>query len=201
MKRSCIGTRSQRGVAGRPRSVTPARAAWMFAGKTAMKKRISAMPAAVRVAGITSPIAPANSQSPVKKTMARGRGTHCGIMRMRSSFIGVKCALAVKRSITARPSRTSADHEAKAGSPAKPSPRNTRMEATRIIRTSMPNPSPLSEALEDAGGAHAAANAHCHHAVAGVAALEFADDAGGELGAGAAERVAEGDGATIGIDA
>jgi hypothetical protein len=71
----------------------------MFAGKTAMKKRISAMPAARRVAGITRPIAPASSQNPVKKTIARGHGTHRGVMRMRSSFMGVKRALAAKRSI------------------------------------------------------------------------------------------------------
>src|SRR5712692_421453 len=82
------------------------------------------------------PIAPAISQSPVKKTIARGRGTHRGVMRMRSSFIGVKCALEVKRSMTARPSRTSADHEANAGAPAKPSPRKIRIENTRTIRTS-----------------------------------------------------------------
>jgi hypothetical protein len=173
----------------------------MFAGKTAMKKRIRAMPAARRVVGITRPIAPAISQSPVKKTIARGHGTHRGVMRMRSSFIGVKWALEVKSSMTARPSRTSADHEAKAGAPAKPSPRKTRMEATRITRTSMPNPRPSrSEVLEDAGSAHAAADAHGDHAVAGVAALEFANDGSGQFGAGAAEGVAEGDGATVGID-
>src|SRR6267143_1588831 len=59
----------------------------------------------------------------------------------------------------------------------------------------------ISKALEDAGGAHAAADAHGDHAIAGVFALEFADDGGGEFCAGAAERVAEGDGAAVGIDA
>src|SRR6266851_2246470 len=173
----------------------------MFAGKTAIKKRISAMPAARRVVRIRRPIAPAISQSPVKETIARGRGTHGGVMRMRSSFIEVKCALAVKRSMTARPSRTAADHEAKAGAPAKPSPRKTRIEATRMNRTSTPSArSTLSEALEDAGGAHAAADAHSDHAVAGAAALEFTDDGGGEFCAGAAERVAQSDSTAIGID-
>jgi len=163
----------------------------MFAGKTAMKKRIRAMPAARCVAGITRPIAPASSQSPVKETIARGRGTHWGVMRMRSSFIGVKCALAVKRSMTAKPSRTAAGHEAKADTPAKPSPRKTRIEAARMKRTSMPNPRPTrSEALEDAGCSHAAADAHGYHAVLCVAALEFTDDRGGKFCAGAAERVA-----------
>src|SRR5260370_16450164 len=166
----------------------------MFAGKTAMKKRITAMPEARRVAGITRPIAPAISQRPVKKTIARGCGTHRGVMRMRSSFIGVKCALAVKRSMTARPSRTSADHDAKAGAPAKPSPRKIRIEAMRMTRTSMPDPRRnVLEALEDAGGAHAPADAHGDHAVAGVAALEFADDGRGKFCAGAAAGVADGD--------
>ena len=158
----------------------------MFAGKTAMKKRISAMPAARRVAGITRPIAPAISQSPVKKTIARGRGTHRGVMRMRSSFIGVKCALAVKRSMTARPSRQSAGHEAKADTPASPSPRKTRMDTARMSRTSMSSAKPTSsEALEDAGGAHSPADAHGDHAVARVAALQFANDGGGEFCSGA----------------
>jgi len=94
--------------------------------------------------------------------------------------MGVKCALAVKRSMTARPSRQSAGHEAKADTPTSPSPRKTRMDTARMSRTSMPSAKPTSrEALEDAGGAHAAADAHGNHAVAGVAALEFADDGGG----------------------
>jgi len=138
------------------------------------------MLAARRVVEITRPIAPAISQSPVKNTIARGQGTHRGVMRIRSSFIGVKCALAVKRSMTARPSRTSADQEAKAGAPAKPSPRKTRIEATRMTRTNMPNPkAKLSEALEDAGGTHAPADAHSDHAIAAVAALQFTNDRSG----------------------
>ncbi len=58
-----------------------------------------------------------------------------------------------------------------------------------------------ADALENSGGAHAAADAHGHHTVARLAALEFAQDRGRELGAGAAERMAESDGAAIGIDA
>src|SRR5207247_9437773 len=58
-----------------------------------------------------------------------------------------------------------------------------------------------SEALEDAGGAHAAADAHGDHAITRIAALQFADDGGGEFCAGAAEGMAERDGAAVGIDA
>src|ERR1700739_2141309 len=48
---------------------------------------------------------------------------------------------------------------------------------------------PVLLALEDAGGAHAAADAHGDHTVACVAALELADDGGREFCAGAAERM------------
>src|SRR5438874_1172176 len=97
-------------------------------------------------------------------------------MRMRSSFMGVKCALAVKKSMRARASRTSAGHEARADTPAKPSPRKMTIETTRMMRTSMPNQKPnASEALEDAGRAHAAADAHGDHAIFRVAALQFAN--------------------------
>ena len=53
--------------------------------------------------------------------------------------------------------------------------------------------------LEDAGGAHAAADAHGDHAVAGVAALHFAQQRRGELGAGAAQRMAERNGAAVDV--
>src|SRR5215472_4187179 len=59
----------------------------------------------------------------------------------------------------------------------------------------------LGEAFEDAGGAHAATYAHGDHAVASFLAFHFAQNRGGELGAGAAERMAEGDGAAVDIDA
>src|SRR6266571_3734658 len=58
-----------------------------------------------------------------------------------------------------------------------------------------------SEALDDAGGAHAAADAHGDHAITRIAALQFADDGGGEFCSGAAEGMAERDGAAAGIDA
>src|SRR5260370_28144525 len=57
------------------------------------------------------------------------------------------------------------------------------------------------EALEDTGGAHAAADAHGDEAVAGVAALQFANDGCGELRASAAQRMADGHGAAIDVDA
>ena len=42
--------------------------------------------------------------------------------------------------------------------------------------------------LEDAGRAHAAADAHRHHAVIAAAPFHVVDDLHSELGAGAAER-------------
>ena len=55
----------------------------------------------------------------------------------------------------------------------------------------------LCDALEDSGGAHAAAYAHRNDAIARVAALEFPQDCRGEFCAGAAERMAERYGAAV----
>ena len=57
-----------------------------------------------------------------------------------------------------------------------------------------------SEALDDGAGAEAAAAAHGHQAVAAAGALELVEGLGHQDGAGAAERVAEGDGAAVGVD-
>src|SRR5450755_3587076 len=51
----------------------------------------------------------------------------------------------------------------------------------------------IRHVLKDAGGAHAAADAHGDHAIAGAAALHLAHELHGELGAGAAQWVAQGD--------
>lgn len=61
----------------------------------------------------------------------------------------------------------------------------------------------LRKAFEDAGGAHPAANAHGHHAVAPLvngSALQFADDGCGEFRARAAERMAQSDRSSVGIN-
>ena len=55
--------------------------------------------------------------------------------------------------------------------------------------------------LEDAGSAHAAADAHGDHAVAHLAASHFLEQRCGEFGAGAAEGMAERDGAAVDVDA
>ena len=53
--------------------------------------------------------------------------------------------------------------------------------------------------LEDAGSAHAAADAHADHAKLDVPALHLVDELGGQLGAGAAEGVPQGDGAAVDV--
>src|SRR5256886_8436982 len=55
------------------------------------------------------------------------------------------------------------------------------------------------EALENAGGTHAASDAHGDHTVACVAALQFTNNCGGQFCAPAAERGAEGAGGAVGI--
>src|SRR5258706_14896113 len=57
----------------------------------------------------------------------------------------------------------------------------------------------LGEAREDPRGAHATANTHSDHAVAGIAAFQFANDAGGKFGPGAAERMIQCGRSTVGV--
>ncbi len=54
--------------------------------------------------------------------------------------------------------------------------------------------------FENRCGAHAAADAHGHHAILGFAATHFVDQLCGELGPGAAQRMTEGDRAAIDVD-
>lgn len=78
MNSSCRRMRGTSGVGDAPRSVTPDSAAWMFAGSTAMRKTISAIAAARRVCGRSSPIAPRTSQIPIKVTINSRLGTAGG---------------------------------------------------------------------------------------------------------------------------
>ena len=57
------------------------------------------------------------------------------------------------------------------------------------------------EQLEDAGGAHAAADAHGDHSVARAPRFHLLEKRCGEFGAGAAEGMAERDGAAVDVDA
>src|SRR5438270_2267684 len=66
---------------------------------------------------------------------------------------------------------------------------------TRIQRWSS-----TAETLDDGGVGHAAAFAHGLEAVAAAGALELVEQRGHELGARAAQRVTEGDGAAIHVD-
>ncbi|MFC6576993.1 CxxxxCH/CxxCH domain-containing protein [Planomonospora parontospora] len=62
----CSGTRCHSGVAASPARVTPASAAWTLAGSMSTNSRARQIPAARRVAGSTSPTAPASSRTPVR---------------------------------------------------------------------------------------------------------------------------------------
>ena len=56
------------------------------------------------------------------------------------------------------------------------------------------------EALEDAGRAHASANAHGHQSVARLPAFHLLEECRSQFSAGAAERMAESDRATVDVD-
>src|SRR6185312_6275091 len=56
------------------------------------------------------------------------------------------------------------------------------------------------QVFDHRGRALAAADAHGYHAPARLAALELVDHGGQQLGAGAAERMAQGDGPAVDVD-
>src|SRR6266851_5220101 len=58
----------------------------------------------------------------------------------------------------------------------------------------------LGNEFKDSRGAHSAANAHGDHAVSPVAALEFAEDAGGQLRARATQWMSERDRAAVDVN-
>jgi hypothetical protein len=58
-------------------------------------------PAAPRMAGMSRANAPSSSRQPVMVTICRRNGNAAGTMRMRSSFVFVKCTLAVSSSRSA----------------------------------------------------------------------------------------------------
>src|SRR6185369_11209079 len=60
---------------------------------------------------------------------------------------------------------------------------------------------PCLHSLKDPGGAHSAADAHADKAISRVASAHLVQDAGRQLGAGAAERVAKRDGAPVDVQA
>ena len=65
-----------------------------------------------------------------------------------------------------------------------------------IVAIAIPS---LVQTFENSRGAHAAAHAHGHHAVPRLAALHFLQQPGGQLGAGAAQRMPQRDGAAVDI--
>ncbi|MFB9724712.1 hypothetical protein ACFQGJ_21265 [Planobispora longispora] len=58
--------RCHSGDAASPAKATPASAEWMLAGSMSTNSAARQTPAARRVAGITSPTAPASSRTPVR---------------------------------------------------------------------------------------------------------------------------------------
>src|ERR1039458_4452926 len=80
-------------------------------------------------------------------------------------------------------------------------PKNYILLRLLVIASGQKIRAALLQVLKDARRAHATADAHRHHAVASVAALEFAEDACGQLGAGASQRMPQRDGSAVDVDA
>src|ERR1700687_5733361 len=69
-----------------------------------------------------------------------------------------------------------------------------------IVLSDMCSGFPFSDALDDGGYAHAAADAQRDQRATGVATLELVDHGSGDHGAGGAQRVAHRDGAAVDIE-
>ena len=123
MNKACRGMRTHNGVAACPRNNTPRCAALIFAGSIASSSRINPQAAHGRVGTSSSPIAPANSSTPVIVTSRSGRGKLGGTMAIRSFLGDAKCAIAVKTNIVAKAKRAHANHVCNASTPIAPRPR------------------------------------------------------------------------------
>jgi hypothetical protein len=75
MSTACMAPRSATLMAGRPRIVTPYRAARTLAGKRAMRRTVRQIAAARAVCGNNNPTAPAISRSSVIVTRMQGAGS------------------------------------------------------------------------------------------------------------------------------
>src|SRR5690349_9657942 len=80
-----------------------------------------------------------------------------------------------------------------------PSVRSYFTASVVVIRFSFLGPGRMSDALDDGGNAHAAADAQGRHAVALLATLQLVDEGAEDHRAGGAERVAHGDGAAVDV--
>src|SRR5207237_393583 len=72
--------------------------------------------------------------------------------------------------------------------------------AIRMLKSGPTRAGHLSQAFDDGGVGHPAAFAHGLQAPAATGALELVEESRHEAGARTPERVAEGDGATVGVD-
>src|SRR5687767_6599797 len=109
----------------------------MFAGRTASRKRINAIPAMRRVRGTNSPIAPRISAIPVNVTINSGFGTKGGTIATMSGRVLLKCAAAVKRNITASPTRVAAAQSRRRATPKCPINLARSVTTTRTISGAM----------------------------------------------------------------
>ena len=130
-----MGARIQSGVDGRPRNVTPRRAALTFAGNIATRSRIRPQAAHGRVAANKRPAAPASSRTPVAKTMMSGRGMDAGTMAIKSLRIGPKCERAVNANMVASAYLVQFCQPLNCDTPKTPRSRQKTREPNRTIRT------------------------------------------------------------------
>jgi hypothetical protein len=139
IQKSCSGSRQKIGVARRPATITPARAAWTFAGNIAASRTARPYAAAAATRGTSELIAPRNSHTPVAVTSRRGAGRLDGTIRIRPARVrGWKCAMAVKANSPARAKRSAPlDEFASCHEPASPIERAATQQVSMTINGAM----------------------------------------------------------------
>lgn len=122
------------------------RAARMFAGNKANKRKARQTAAKRLVAGTSNPMAPRISSIPVTVTRSSGCGKAGGTMRIKSGRPFPQCAEAVSRNIRKRAMRRGRATSLSAVTPTSPAPRRIANETTRTMRGTMLPISPHIEA-------------------------------------------------------
>jgi len=130
-----MGARIQSGVDGRPRNLTPRRAALTFAGNIATSSRMRPHAAHGRVASNKRPAAAAISRTPVAKTIMCGRGMDGVTMAIKSLRIGLKRERAVNANMVASAYLAESCQSLNGDTPKAPRSRQKTSEPNRTART------------------------------------------------------------------
>src|SRR4028118_9232 len=132
-----MGVRIHNGVAASPRSGISLSAAFTLAENSPTRRSTRQMPATFLVRGISRPIAPAISNSPVRYMTQRPLGKGAGIIAAKSYFMLEKWLKPVNRNMITKAERPASLQEERRLTPSQPKPRRKTNEISRTNRDTM----------------------------------------------------------------